>query len=132
MKDFITAFYYVLYFMGIEALHFAFMRFVLESETDFLPIYKFTTFILALVLAIVVQLNMVAKSYIGFLFLFVMGLKLFVAKIFMDRQGQLGNPEFKYSFVVLYLISLVLITVFLVKLLKQAENDKKQKNTFPN
>lgn len=132
MKDFITAFYYVLYFMGIEALHFGFMCFVLESETDFMPIYKFTTFILALVLAIVVQMNMMAKNYIGFLFLFVMGLKLFVAKIFMDRQEHLGNPEFKYSFVVLYLISLVLITVFLVKHLKQAENDKKQKNTFPN
>lgn len=132
MKNFITAFYYVLYFIGIEAIHYAFMDFVLESKTDFMPIYKFTTFILALVLAIVVQLNMIAKSYIGFLFLFVMGLKLFVAKIFMDRQDQLGIAEFKYSFVVLYLISLVLITVFLVKLLKQEENDKKQKNTFPN
>lgn len=132
MKDFITAFYYVLYFIGIEVMHFTFMRFVLESETDFMPIYKFTTFILAIVLAIIVQLNMVAKNYIGFLFLFVIGLKLFVAKLFMDRQAQLSIPEFKYSFVVLYLISLVLITVFLVKLLKQAENDKKQKNTFPN
>lgn len=132
MKNFVTAFYYVLYFIGIEAIHYAFMDFVLESKTDFMPIYKFTTFILALVLAIVVQLNMIAKNYIGFLFLFVMGLKLFVAKIFMDRQDQLGIAEFKYSFVVLYLISLVLITVFLVKLLKQQENDKKQKNTFPN
>lgn len=132
MKDFITAFYYVLYFMGIEALHFVFMRYILEIETDFLPIYKFTTFILALVLVIVVQLNMVAKNYIGFLFLFVMGLKLFVAKIFIDRQNLIGSPDFKYSFVVLYLISLVLITVFLVKLLKGGENDKKQKNTFPN
>lgn len=132
MKNFITAFYYVLYFLGIEALHFVFMRFILEIETDFMPIYKFTTFVMALVLAIVVQLNMIARNYIGFLFLFVMGLKLFVAKIFMDRQEQLNSPDFKYSFVVLYLISLVLITVFLVKLLKQEENDKKQKNTFPN
>lgn len=132
MKNFITAFYYVLYFIGIEAIHYAFMDFVLESKTDFMPIYKFTTFILAIVLAIIVQLNMVAKNYIGFLFLFVIGLKLFVAKLFMDRQALLSIPEFKYSFVVLYLISLVLITVFLVKLLKQAENDKKQKNTFPN
>src|SRR5690606_31923739 len=117
----------VLYFIGIEVVHYAFMSFVLESETDFLPIYKFTTFVLALVLAIVVQLNMVARNYIGFLFLFVIGLKLFVAKIFMDRQTQLNLSDFKYSFVVLYLISLVLITVFLVKLLKEGENDKKQK-----
>lgn len=121
MKSFKKAIGYILFFMCCIAVHFLILRFGLNSESDFLWIYIFTGLVCALTLFLIAELNTYFHKHLGFLFIGIIAVKLVAAKIFMDNSVDLDNAQLKFGFIILYLISLVLITLFTAKLLLHPE-----------
>lgn len=121
MNNFKKAGAYIGFFFICILAHFLIMRFGLKSETDFTSIYIFTATVNILTLLLITELNTFFHKYLGFIFIAIIALKLMVAKFFMDNSVNLDNPEEKYTLLILYLLSLVLITVFTAKLLLKPE-----------
>jgi len=97
------------------------MQFVIQSSADFLPIYIFTGIVSLVTLIAIGEANEFFHKSLGFIFIGIIALKLIAAKVFMNSLEEIDEPIYKYSFVVLYLISLVLITVYTAKLLLNPE-----------
>jgi len=108
---------YFLIFLVCLLVHFLIMQFVIQSSADFLPIYIFTGIVSLVTLIAIGEANEFFHKSLGFIFIGIIALKLIAAKVFMNSLEEIDEPIYKYSFVVLYLISLVLITVYTAKLL---------------
>lgn len=121
MKDFKKALGYIAFFLVCVGIHYLILKLGMSSETDFTSIYLFTTLVCALTLFLIAEINSFFHKHLGFIFIGVIALKLLSAKLFMDYSEQLNNGEFKFSFIILYLISLVLITLFTARLLLNPE-----------
>lgn len=117
MKDFQNAFLYFIGFLTIVLTHYLIFKFGVQSELDFTQIYLFTTSMCLLVLLSIALFNKIIHKQLGFIFLGIVFLKLFVAKLFMMNFEEINVREYKISFIVLYLFSLVLITIFTSRLL---------------
>lgn len=92
-----------------------------EFKSYYTSIYLFTGILLLITLLIIQFLEQKYREFLGYLFLIIVTLKLVAAKIFMNSIEQRQENEFKFSFLVLYLISLILITWFTVKKLMNQE-----------
>lgn len=112
---------YFLIFLVCLLVHFLVMQFVIQSSADFLPIYIFTGIVSLVTLIAIGEANEFFHKSLGFIFIGIIALKLIAAKVFMNSLEEIDEPIYKYSFVVLYLISLVLITVYTAKLLLNPE-----------
>ena len=121
MKNFKKAFGYIIFFLICIGVHFMVLRFGLNSGTDFSLVYIFTGLVCALTLLLIGELNNYFHKYLGFLFIGIIAVKLVAAKVFMDNSLDLSNGQIKFGFIILYLISLVLITLFTAKLLLHPE-----------
>lgn len=113
--------FYFLIFLVCLLVHFLIMQFVIQSSGDFLPIYIFTASVSLVTLISIGEANEFFHKSLGFIFIGIIALKLIAAKVFMNSLEEIDEPIYKYSFVVLYLISLVLITVYTAKLLLNPE-----------
>ncbi len=120
-KNFLKAAYYVLFFLFCVLIHYLLMKFVFHFESDFTFIYVFTAIICALTLFLIAEANAFFHKQLGFIFIGIIAVKLIAAKIFMNGFELIDETPYKYSFVVLYLISLVLITIYTAKLLLNPE-----------
>lgn len=104
-------------------LHLGFVQvFLEESKPYYTSIYVFTISLLVVTLLVIQLLEYKWRDYLGYFFLVVVAIKLVAAKIFMNSIEQRHENEFKFSFLVLYLISLILITWFTVQKLMNEEN----------
>jgi len=112
---------YILFFLICLLVHFIIMEFVIQSSADFLPIYIFTGIVSGVTLIAIGDSNEFFHKSLGFIFIGIIALKLIAAKLFMNSFDEIDEPIYKYSFVILYLISLVLITVYTAKLLLNPE-----------
>lgn len=121
MKNFQKAFGYIGFFLLCIGIHYLIVKFGFKSETDFTLVYLFTGLVCALTLILIAELNAFFHKYLGFLFIGIIALKLVAAKVFMDNSLDLDNGQLKFGFIILYLISLVLITLFTAKLLLHPE-----------
>ncbi len=121
MKSFKKAIGYILFFLCCIVVHFLILRFGLNSESNFTLIYIFTGLVCTLTLFLIAELNTYFHKHLGFLFIGIIAVKLVAAKIFMDNSIDLDNGQLKFGFIILYLISLVLITLFTAKLLLHPE-----------
>ena len=121
MKDFKKALGYIAFFLVCVGINYLILKWGMSSETDFTSIYLFTTLVCTLTLFLIAEINSFFHKHLGFIFIGVIALKLLSAKLFMDYSEQLNNGEFKFSFIILYLISLVLITLFTARLLLNPE-----------
>lgn len=97
------------------------MKFAFHSEADFTSIYIFIVAICAFTLFLIVEANEFFHKYLGFIFIGIIAVKLIAARIFMNGFELIDDTEYKYSFMVLYLVSLVLITIYTAKLLLNPE-----------
>lgn len=116
-NKFIQAVGYLVLFLICILIHFLWMKFISHSESDFTKIYIFTGIVCFLTLFLIAEANEYFHKYLGFIFIGIIALKLIAAKIFMNGFEPIYKAEYKYSFVVLYLLSLVLITIYTAKLL---------------
>lgn len=112
---------YSVFFLICLLVHFLLMRFLFESDADFTKIYVFTGIVCVLTLFLIAEVNAFFHKYLGFIFIGIIALKLIAAKVFIDKSEMMDENQYKYSFIGLYLISLVLITLFSAKLLLRPE-----------
>jgi len=120
-KHFLKAVFYILFFLACVLVHYLLMKFAFHSEADFTSIYTFTIIICAFTLFLIAEANEFFHKYLGFIFIGIIAAKLIAARIFMNRFELMDETQYKYSFIVLYLISLVLITIYTAKLLLSPE-----------
>lgn len=113
LKILIYAFIFGLVLIGHSLL----MRFGLQSKEDFRTIYIFVFSLNLIALIVVAVSNFFWHQHLGFIFMGIVLLKLVVAKIFMNHYEQIEQTEHKISFLILYLISIVFITIFTSRLL---------------
>jgi len=116
-NNFVKALFYLLLFLILILIHFGAMKFVFGFEGNLLPVYGFTFSICAVALFFMAAANTVFHKQLGFFYIGVISLKLLSAIVFMKNFKPIGEPEFKFSFIILYLISIVLITIFTARLL---------------
>lgn len=108
---------------GSVLFHFILMNFILDlPKSYYSAIYLFVILALLITSGLIIILERNFREFLGYLFLIIITLKLVAAKVFIDFIGKKDEPEFKFSFLVLYLISLTLITWFTSRKLLKSEN----------
>ena len=124
MKAWIKSFLISITFLVTAILiHFVLFEFVLKIQKPyFTSIYIFIFFVLILSSLLIQLLEKSFKEQLGYFFLVVVALKLLAAKIFIDSFPQKDEAEFKFSLLILYLVSLILITWFTAKKLLNQES----------
>lgn len=115
---------FLLIFLVCIAIHYISTKYFFQiDKTYFVSIYVFTILVLITTLLIIEFLERKYREYLGYFFLIIVTLKLVAAKIFMNSFENWRENEFKFSFLILYLISLILITRFAIKKLLTEKDD---------
>lgn len=115
---------FLLIFLVCIAIHYISTKYFFQiDESYFTSIYVFTILVLITTLLIIEFLERKYREYLGYFFLIVVTLKLVAAKIFMNSFENWRENDFKFSFLILYLISLILITRFAIKKLMTEKDD---------
>lgn len=110
--------------MGVVlGLHYLIFQFGLDNyKTYFESIYLFISLLFVITLSLIQIIEKIYKEQLGYFFLVIVALKLGAAKIFLNSIPEWQEPVFKFSFLGLYLISLILITWFTARILLKSEN----------
>ena len=115
---------FLLIFLVCIAIHYISTKYFFQiDKTYFVSIYVFTILVLITTLLIIEFLERKYREYLGYFFLIIVTLKLVAAKFFMNSFENWRENEFKFSFLILYLISLILITRFAIKKLMTEKDD---------
>lgn len=123
--------YIILYFL-LFFVHFAIWQ-VLEIgfETTFVKYYLFLTLLFIMVLTILSIIKKIYPEYIGFAFMGLVMFKLMIMFLIMKKLNLGEVPNYKLHFIIPYLLSLILETLYSVKLLQineTADSRKDEKN----
>lgn len=131
MKISATNWYIILYFVLFFA-HFALWKFLnVGFEVVFIRYYIFLTllFVLAVTALTIIRKNF--PQYIGFGFLGLVMVKMMALFIVMNQLDLSSVPNYKMHFAIPYLVSLVLETLYAVKLIQiedKVRTEKDEKN----
>lgn len=120
-NNYLKVLLYSTVFLIVLLIHQLLMHFVIHFDESFRPIYIFTFLVCVISLLLIAISNSLFHSQLGFIFLLVVTLKLIAAGIFINRFEAIDLIEYKISFIVLYLISIVLITIFTARFLLYPE-----------
>lgn len=105
------------------AIHYGLMHWGLGIQKPyFVSIYIFVILLLIISSLAVILLEKNFKEQLGYFFLVIVALKLLAAKLFIDSFPENKEPEFKISLILLYLLSLGLVTWFTAQKLLKQEN----------
>lgn len=103
-------------------LHFLIVQMGMGIQREyFLPIYLFVFVVFVITIYLIQLLDKYFHAHLGYMFLIIVALKLVSAKLFINTFTDFKQNEFKFSFLVLYLISLVLITWYAAQKLLKSE-----------
>lgn len=110
-------------------IHFALWQ-ILEIglETTFVKYYLFLTLLFVMVLTILSIIKKIYPTYIGFAFMGLILFKLSIMFLVMKKLNLSEVPNYKIHFIIPYLISLVLETLYAVKLIQIGEPEIPQKD----
>ena len=113
--------YILLYFL-VFIIHFAIWQiFKIGFETTFIKYYLFLTLLFVMVLTILSIIKKIYPTHIGFAFMGLVLFKLMIMFLVMNKLNLGEVPHYKLHFITPYLISLVLETLYSVKLLQAEE-----------
>ncbi|MBU8881754.1 hypothetical protein KSK37_01520 [Kaistella sp. DKR-2] len=120
--------YIVLYFL-MFFVHFAFWQ-VLETgfETTFIKYYLFLTLLFTMVITILSIIKKIYPTYIGFAFMGLVMFKLMIMFLIMKKLNLSEVPHYKIHFIIPYLISLALETLYSVKLIQTTDTEVQEKD----
>ena len=109
--------YFIMFF-----IHFAIWQFLnIGFETTFVKYYLFLTLLFVMVLTILSIIKKIYPTYIGFAFMGLVMFKLMIMFLIMKKLNLGEVPNYKIHFILPYLISLVLETLYAVKLINKDE-----------
>lgn len=114
---------YIIPFFILFFLHFAvWQNLVSGHEVVFIRYYLFLSVLFIMVFTILSIIKKIYPQYIGFTFLGLMLFKLSVMFLIMNKLSLSEVPYYKYHFIPPYLVSLLLETLYSIKLIKEDEN----------
>lgn len=117
-----TTLFILIYFL-LFFLHFAIWQyFKLGFEIIFLKYYLFLTILFMMVITVLSIFKKIYPNYIGFVFLGLILFKLTMIMLLKKKLNITEVPLYKLHFVLPYLISLVLETLYAVQLIKDEKN----------
>ncbi|MBN8622128.1 hypothetical protein J4771_03610 [Candidatus Kaistella beijingensis] len=123
--------YIILYFL-MFFVHFGIWQLLkVGFETTFIKYYLFLTMLFMMVITILSIIKKIYPTYIGFAFMGLVMFKLMIMFLIMKKLNLSEVPNYKMHFIIPYLISLLLETLYSVKLIQKedfsnAENSKKE------
>lgn len=123
--------YIILYFL-MFFVHFGIWQLLkVGFETTFIKYYLFLTMLFMMVITILSIIKKIYPTYIGFAFMGLVMFKLMIMFLIMKKLNLSEVPNYKIHFIIPYLISLLLETLYSVKLIQKedfsnAENSKKE------
>jgi hypothetical protein len=119
--------YIVLYFL-MFFIHFGIWQILkIGFETTFIKYYLFLTILFMMVITILSIVKKIYPTYIGFTFMGLVMFKLMVMFLVMKKLNLNEVPNYKIHFIIPYLISLLLETLYSIKLIKK-ENFSNQES----
>ncbi len=120
--------YILLYFL-MFLIHFGIWQLLeIGFETTFIKYYLFLTVLFMMVITILSIIKKIYPTYIGFAFMGLVMFKLMIMFLVMKKLNLGEVPNYKVHFIIPYLISLVLETLYSVKLLQTEETAVKSKD----
>ncbi|HMU07179.1 MAG TPA: hypothetical protein PKC37_04665 [Kaistella sp.] len=123
--------YIILYFL-MFFVHFGIWQLLkVGFETTFIKYYLFLTMLFMMVITILSIIKKIYPTYIGFAFMGLVMFKLMIMFLIMKKLNLSEVPNYKMHFIIPYLISLLLETLYSVKLIQKedfsnAENAEKE------
>lgn len=110
--------YIILYFL-LFFVHFAIWQWMgVGFETTFIRYYLFLTILFMMVITILSIVRKIYPTYIGFAFMGLVMFKLMVMFLIMKKLNLSEVPNYKLQFIIPYLLSLLLETLYAVKLIR--------------
>lgn len=120
--------YILLYFL-MFLIHFGIWQLLeIGFETTFIKYYLFLTVLFMMVITILSIVKKIYPTYIGFAFMGLVMFKLMIMFLVMKKLNLGEVPNYKVHFIIPYLISLVLETLYSVKLIQTEESVVKSKD----
>ncbi len=120
--------YILLYFL-MFLIHFGIWQLLeIGFETTFIKYYLFLTVLFMMVITILSIIKKIYPTYIGFAFMGLVMFKLMIMFLVMKKLNLGEVPNYKVHFIIPYLISLVLETLYSVKLIQTEETAAKSKD----
>ena len=119
--------YIALYFL-MFFVHFGiFMLWKTGFETTFVKYYLFLTVLFSMVITIISIMKKIYPQYIGFAFLGLVMFKLILMFLIMKKLNLGAVPNYKLHFIIPYLISLVLETLYSINIIKEHDASSAEK-----
>lgn len=116
---------YIVAFFLMFFVHFALWQyFVQDFESMFIRYYLFLTVLFMIVLTVVSIIKKIYPNYIGFTFLGLLMFKLMLMFLVMKKLQLQQVPNYKIHFIIPYLISLLLETLYAINLIKKDEKNQ--------
>ncbi|ACU07277.1 hypothetical protein FIC_00824 [Flavobacteriaceae bacterium 3519-10] len=120
--------YIVLYFV-LFFVHFALWKYLnVGFEVVFIRYYIFLTLLFVLAITALTVIRKQVPQYIGFGFLGLVMVKMMALFIVMNQLELSTVPNYKLHFAIPYLVSLVLETLYAVKLIQIEEQTRVEKD----
>lgn len=120
--------YIIIYFL-IFFVHFAIWQILnIGFETIFIKYYLFLTLLFTMVITILSIIKKIFPTYMGFAFMGLVMFKLMIMFLVMKKLNLSEVPHFKIHFILPYLISLVLETLYSVKLIHTTDAEVTEKD----
>lgn len=116
--------YIGLYFLMFAVHFFLFQHWVGCCETEFIKYYLFLSILFIMVITVMSIFKNLYPEYLGFVFMGLVMLKLAMMFIIMNKLNLSKIPHYKFHFILPYLISLTLVTLYSVGLIQKSEKNQ--------
>lgn len=110
-------------------VHFAIWQMLgLDFETTIIRYYLFLTILFMMVLTVISIFKKIYPDYIGFVFMGLVMFKLAMVFIIRKKLNITEVPNYKLHFILPYLVSLLLETLFTINVIKSTEKNTPEKD----
>lgn len=117
-------FIYLLLFFTMVIIHFfIFQQMTGCCETVFIKYYLFLSILFIMVITIMSIAKNMFPEYLGFIFMGLVMVKLAMMFLVMNKLQLSEVPDYKYHFILPYLVSLTLVTLYSVGLIQKNEKN---------
>lgn len=114
----------VLYFLMFMT-HFFLFKYVEDCcEVVFIRYYLFLTILFTMVITVISICKKLYPEYLGFIFMGLVMLKLALMFLIMNKLNLSEVPNYKLHFIIPYLISLLLVTLYSVNIIQKDEKNQ--------
>jgi hypothetical protein len=118
-------FVYIGVYFLMFIVHFVLFRQLVGCcETVFIKYYIFLSLLFMMVLTVMSVFKNLYPEYLGFIFMGLVMIKLSMMFLIMNKLHLSQVPYYKYNFILPYLVSLTLVTLFSVRLIQKNEKNQ--------